>query len=336
MRTRLYTICLLAAISLLILLPDLHAAEKQTVDRIAAVVGDEIILLSEIREAAKSWRGMLEGIKDPTEYEKRRREIYREVLNSLVDDILLEQQIKELNYKVSEQEVEATIQRVMKSNNIPNLEVFKDALAKQGKSWKEYRKEIRKQLRRWQFINAKVGHKVKISDEEVLAAYEKETVGERELEYRARHVLFRVPSGASPMQEDIQRQKAKDALSRLKSGEDFAKLAQEISEGPTARFGGDLGWFRTGVMVKDFEDAVVMLQPGEMSEVVRSPFGFHVIELTETREIELRGFKDSRSEIHQRLREEEMQRQMITWLRDLRKKSFVDIKLSELDSKASE
>jgi len=311
----------------LLLLPGLQAAaEPETVDRIAAVVGDEIILLSEVQEQAKSWSGVLQGISNPAELERKRNEILGEVLNELIDDILLEQQIKELNYQVSDSEVEAAIQRIISQHNIPNVDTLKYALAKQGKSWKQYREEVRKQLRRWQFINAKVGHRVKISDEEVREQYEKESSGEREKEYHARHILFRV-QGEDAGLEARQRQNALDALARLRAGEDFEKLAREVSEGPTARFGGDLGWFRKGVMVKEFEDAVLKLKKGEISEAVRTPFGWHVILLDDVRSVAVRSFEDMAPEIRQQLREEEMQRQMITWLRDLRKKSFVDVKL---------
>lgn len=316
----------LAAALLLFISPATIRAAPETVDRIAAVVGEEIILLSKVQEEALAWASILQGISDPAELERKRAEIYGEVLDQLIDDILLEQQIKELNYQVSDSEVEAAIQRIITQHNIPNVDTLKDALAKQGKSWKQYREEVKKQLRRWQFINAKVGHRVKVSDEEVREQYDKESMGEREQEYHARHILFRV-QGEEPGLEARQKQNALDALARLRAGEDFEKLAKEISEGPTARFGGDLGWFRKGVMVKEFEDAVLSLEKGEISEAVRTPFGWHVILLDDIREVAVRSFEDMAPEIRQQLREDEMQRQMTTWLRDLRKKSFVDVKL---------
>ncbi len=302
-------------------------ASAEVVERIAAIVNDDIILLSEVEEVARSYRSMLVGIRDPDRRTAKEKEIHTKVVDSLIEDKLLQQQMKELNFSVSEREVDGAIERVMKQNNIPDQDTLKEALKQQGIEWTKYRGEVRKQLEKWQFINAKVGNRIKISDAEVELTYEKEKDSqESEYEYRASHILFRVAADDSPARDAAQRTRAEETLERLKAGEAFSQLAKELSEGPTARFGGDLGFFREGVMVKAFEDTVLALSEGETSGVVRSPFGYHIIRLTEKREVVSGGVDEAKSDIRQRLREEAMQREMAVWLKQLRGKAYVDIK----------
>ncbi len=305
-------------------------ARAEVVERIAAVVNDEIILLSEVKEQAQSYQSMLVGIRDPEQLTTKKNEIYTKVLDQLIEDMLLEQQLKELKFDVDEKEVDAAIERVMAQNNIPDKETLKKALFQQGIEWTEYRKQIGKQLRKWNFINAKVGNRVKISEAEVKTAYEKENISAaQEYEYRARHILFRLLKSDTAEVEQAQRQRAEDALARYRSGEDFEALARELSEGPTARFGGDLGYFRKGVMVKAFENAVLKLSVNEVSPVVKSPFGFHVIQLADKRPVPPKGYEEARAEISARLREEAMKREMKTWVQQLRSKAFIDIKMNQ-------
>lgn len=302
----------------------------EVVERIAAIVNDEIILWSEVMREAEAWRGMLVGIRDPGKLMAKKKEVHHKVLDSLVEDLLLYQQIKELGMKVSEVEVDNAIKNVMDKNNIPDEATLKTALKQQGIEWKDYRESVTKQLNKWQFINAKVGSRVKISDEEVRDQYEKEMVSQvREYEYRASHILFRVAKTDKAEKTADQKERAERALVRARAGEDFAALARELSEGPTARHGGDLGYFQKGVMVRDFEHAVIQLETGEVSGVVRTPFGFHVVKLEDKRPVSVTTFEESKEKIRGRLREEEMQRQMVIWLKELRRKAFVRVLIDE-------
>jgi peptidyl-prolyl cis-trans isomerase SurA len=306
------------------------AAQAVIVERIAAVVNDEIIMMSEVEEAAQSWRSMLAGIRDPEQRQAKQKEIYMQILDALIEDRLLLQQIAELKIEISAEDVDDAIARVMEQNNIPNMTALRMALQRQGIEWEDYRVEVTKQLAKWRFIHAKFSARVKIPDEEVKAAYQKEVEqADPEYEYRARHILVRVDADASPDVRADKLQKAKEALARLKAGEDFTELAVQYSEGPTAKFGGDLGYFRKGVMVHAFEDAVVKLKIGEISDVVESPFGYHVIELTDMRPVPVRTYEQAEPELRQKLREEAMQVEMAVWLKQIRQKAFIDIKLTD-------
>ncbi len=126
---------------------------------------------------------------------------------------------------------------------------------------------------------------------------------------RARHILFAVDAGAEGDKLAEAEAKAKAALERLRAGEDFAAVAKELSDDPgSAAQGGDLGWFERGVMVKPFEDAAFTLPTGQVSEPVRSPFGLHLIEVTEVREAEKATLDAVRDRVIQALQRTEAER----------------------------
>ncbi len=313
-----------------LLFPTLVHAESELIERVAAVVNDDIILLSEVREAAVVFEGRLSNVTDPVEREKKYREILDIALERMIEERLLEQQIEELKYTVGEAEVDANIRQIMDKNNIPDIETFKEVLRRQGINWREYRKQVKQQIKRWQFISAKVGGKVKVSDEDVLREYQKsQSQFHKEYEYHPRHILFKVPAD----QDAAFERKIVDRLNQLRrqilAGEDFGDVAKKYSQGPTATHGGDLGWVRAGVTVPEFDKVIQQLKVSEISEVIRTRFGYHLIQLIERRELPGQAFEDVKESIRNRLQEEESDRQMKAWIRSVRNKSYVRIMLDD-------
>ena len=319
------------SLALLLLLPAATLrAESELIERVAAVVNDDIILLSEVRETAVVFEGRLSNVTDPVERERKYKEILHIALDRMIEERLLEQQIEELKYTVGEAEVDANIRQIMDKNNIPDIETFKEVLRRQGLDWREYRKQVKKQIKRWQFISAKVGGKVKVSDEDVLREYQKsQSKHNKEYEYHPRHILFKVPEGQDADFERRIVQRLNELRGRVADGEDFGELAKKYSQGPTAVHGGDLGWVRAGVTVPEFDKVIRELKESQVSEVVRTRFGYHLIQLVERRELPGEAFEDVKEEIRNRLQEEESDRQMKAWIRSVRNKSYVRVMLDE-------
>ena len=148
-------------------------------------------------------------------------------------------------------------------------------------------------------------------DEEAVKAYfeqHREELVQR-AQRKARHILIAADAAASAEAVEAARQKAKSASERIRGGESFATVAKELSDDPgSAGQGGDLGWFERGVMVKEFEDAAFGLPAGQLSEPVRSAFGFHVIEVTEVRESAAPTFDAVRPRAEQAVRQAEAER----------------------------
>jgi len=144
---------------------------------------------------------------------------------------------------------------------------------------------------------------VEVSDTDMKDYYEKnkETKYKNPEQRRASHILVKVGSDAPSAEVEAARTKAAAALARARGGEDFAKLAAEYSDDSSAQQGGDLGWFGTGRMVPDFEKAAFALSEGQISDLVRTPFGFHVIKLTGSRPPGFTPYEEARDQIRQQL-----------------------------------
>ncbi|MDX8402337.1 MAG: SurA N-terminal domain-containing protein [Mariprofundaceae bacterium] len=152
---------------------------------------------------------------------------------------------------------------------------------------------------------AVIGKDIEIDAEEIAAWYEAHQ-GEFATpeERRARHILFRIPENADERTKAEIREKAVSALARLRKGEDFARLAKALSDDVTAKDGGDLGWFRQGVMVPAFDEAVFSMKKGEISDIVETPFGYHIIRLDDIRKAGVKPLEEVRDQIAERLRKE--------------------------------
>ena len=165
--------------------------------------------------------------------------------------------------------------------------------------------EVTKQILAQAYLEKKLLNQQRVSEEEVKAYYEKHREKYQEPRaVRARHILIEVPQGATPEQEKEALKKAQRLRERILKGEDFAKLAQKYSADPgTKEKGGELGFFTQGQMVKEFEEAAFRLKPGEISEPVRTPFGYHLIQVEEVKEAKQRSF----AEVKDRVREDLIQ-----------------------------
>jgi peptidyl-prolyl cis-trans isomerase SurA len=174
-----------------------------------------------------------------------------------------------------------------------------------------------------------VSPKVKVSEEDLKAAYtqfSKMETGDSEV--HARHILVQVDPNATPEQVEAARKKAETlAAEARKPGVDFAELAKARSEGPSAADGGDLGFFRRGVMVPAFERVAFALKEGEVSEPVRTQFGWHVLKVEEKRSVDVPPFEQVREQLEGRLRMQKTEKFVEQYVQELRQKASVDVKI---------
>lgn len=303
------------------------AAPARTLDRVAAVVDDAPILLSEVDERAEMIRE-----RAPAD---RRAHLREDALEDLVADRLFAKQVKDLNLEVDDAEVQAAIDDVVQQNGFSGPDQLEAAVKAQGLTMAEYRANLKNQLSQMKLLNRKVRANVKVTDEDVKRRYAELVAADRgEEEVHARHVLIRVAPEAAADDVERAREKADAIATRARAGEDFTRLAKESSEGASGEEGGDLGWFRRGEMTRELEDAAFHLKAGEVSAPVRTRFGWHVVQVIERRAVAPKPLEELAPELKERLYREEMDRQTQRYLDELKKAAVIEYKVPELAPKA--
>jgi peptidyl-prolyl cis-trans isomerase SurA len=296
------------------------------INTIAAIVNDEVITLYEInREAEVVIR---EAEKKSALDTAARTQIRRTVLDRLVEKRLVEQKIRELNIKVSDEEIRQAIDDVKKQNNIPSQEVLVSALASQGLTFEQYRSQLREQIEKLKLVSMEVRAKIQVGETEMLEYFQANRAKYSEDEtYRARHIFFRTSEKAPA--EEIKRtmSTALMVLAEAKSGKDFAELARSYSEDPAARKdGGTLGTFKKGDMLPELESAILNMKPGEISELVYTTAGFHIVMLEERSSGKLKPFESVKAEIEDALYRKKSEERFTLWARELRNKASIEMK----------
>jgi foldase protein PrsA len=253
-------------------------------------------------------------------------DLYRRVLDQLIAINLVRQDAKAQGVTVSDAEVQQII--AARKRNFPSEEVYKKTLAQAGITESQLRDQARDQLTLQRYVETKLAPKAAVSDQAVRDFYDKNK-GKMQIpeRLRLRHILIKVDPKAPPADREKARQKAEDVLKRAKAGEDFGKLAAQYSDdlGSKTR-GGDLGPVAKGQTVPQFEAAAFALKkPNDLSPVVESPFGFHVIQLVERVEPSTVPFDQVKDRIASLLKQQEVQKMFEDRATELRAKSKVQI-----------
>jgi peptidyl-prolyl cis-trans isomerase SurA len=314
----------LAAGFVALLAPD--PAEARVVEKIAALVGDDIILQSEVEDRAAPLLADIAAIANPGEREARSSSIRREVLDRLIDDQLLAQQATELKLTVGDDEIDRAIGQIKRDYGLNDAQL-REELRRQGQSMATYRLNTKKEILKYRVLNIAVGSKINVGDSEVQSYYDRHMKAAN-VQVRASHIFLAIPENADNATVLEREKLAKSLLARAQEGEDFAKLAREYSQDAATRGdGGDLGFIGRDILPKPLEELLFSMKIGEVRGPVRADRGFHVIKLVDKRTKEAKPFAEVQDEIRVRLRQREMERQTKIYLGELRKKILVDVRM---------
>lgn len=231
-------------------------------------------------------------------------QLKQQILQGMITREILEQKSAELGIEVTQAEYEQQLQQVR--SQFESELAFEMALEQEGFSKDSFEQELRRQMRIQKLIQQQVYDEINVTTEQAQAFYEENPdLFEQGDQVAARHILISTQELESD--EDIAeaRGRAEGIRAELVDGADFAELAQEKSEGPSASRGGDLGTFGRGQMVAPFEEAAFNLEVGEISDIVETQFGFHIIEVTEKIQAQTQSFEDSQERIVGFLTEQE-------------------------------
>ncbi len=283
MRLLLYPLLLLSLLSTCLAAPgaDQRGDEPKEIDRIVAVVNDGVILESELDtflagvKAQLRSRGATNLPPDDV--------LRRQALERLIMQKLQLQTAEETGIRVDDETLNQAVQSIAQRNHM-SLDQFRQTLESEGYNFAQFRENIRDEILTTRLQQRNVDERIQVSDQEIdnLLANRKSNAGDGKT-YHVRHILVAVPEAANPDEIDAARSKAEKILNQLRGGADFRQLAIALSDGQQALDGGDLGWFPQGELPGLFADVVPNLQPGQVSDLLRSPSGFHIVQLVETK-----------------------------------------------------
>jgi peptidyl-prolyl cis-trans isomerase SurA len=302
-------------------------AQAGVADRIVAVVNDEVITLSELNGAFEPYREKVEAAYQGQEREKALTETGKTLLNRMIDALLMQQESRKTGIVVREEEVTEAIKDLLEKRNISKEGLLKE-LAKEGMTLSAYKKEIRDQLMRLKLIRRDIKSKVAVTDEEIGAYYRKHREDyEGKESVRIRQILIPLPKEEDPAVKEKLRADAEEIHRRLVGGEPFEQLSAQYSRGPAAATGGDIGYIERGMIIPEVEDIAFKLPLQEISGVIESPVGFHIIQVIDRRGAGIKAIESVREEIKEKIDREKMGQKFEEWLDALRKKSHIEIKL---------
>jgi peptidyl-prolyl cis-trans isomerase C len=255
---------------------------------------------------------------------EQRDQVFRGVLDDMIAMRLLKQEVLRRQLTATEAELAAAVKQLRQQ--FPSEAAFSQALKAQKMTLDQLRGETRTQLLVSKMLDTEIGSQVAVKPVDVSAFYEKNPERFQQPEaVHASHVLITVPQGADAATKAAARAKAEDVLKQARAGADFAKLARTYSNDASAPRGGDLGLFPKGQMVPAFEAAAFALAPTQISDVVETPFGFHVIKVLEKRTAQSVPFGQAAPQIEQYLRQEQQQAKTRAFVQQLRTKGNVQV-----------
>lgn len=252
----------------------------QELDRVVAIINDGVVLESELQAAS---REILDRLSDQNVAPPSDAVLRDQVLERLVLEEIQAQRAERAGIRVSDEQVNAALEDIAKRQNIA-FSQLPEKLAEAGYIYADYRTGLRREIQRQMLQARDVRQRIYISPRELDQYIErlKKTVSPNN-EYNVSHILVAVAQDASPEQQSAGRRKAEDIATRVRNGEEFGKLAVSSSDSQTALEGGSLGWRKGPELPTFLADVVARLKPGETSEVLQTPTGYHLVRLNEMR-----------------------------------------------------
>jgi peptidyl-prolyl cis-trans isomerase C len=299
------------------------AGEKGPASSKVAVVNGAVITKADYERELGIVKQHLSGMgKQPND--SQFGQIKKDLLESLIDREVLYQESQKNGVSVSDEAINEQLKAMKKQ--FPSEEEFKNALSKLDLSEVSLKSQLKRSMGIQQVIEKQqFGQKVTVSDEEAKAYYDSNpSLFEKPEEVQASHILIKVDPKTDAAKKAEARKKIEMVQQRLKKGEDFPTLAKEFSECSSSTKGGDLGYFRRGQMVKPFEEVAFALKPGQVSDIVETQFGYHLIKVTDKKPATKMAYDDVKDKIKESLKKAQVQKEITKYVEGLKEKAKVE------------
>ncbi|MBN1276102.1 MAG: peptidylprolyl isomerase [Deltaproteobacteria bacterium] len=307
-------------------LPAQSAEKKASEEKVAAVNGSVIT----VNDFNRDFNLAKERLSQMGSFvsESQLPELKKRVLDNLIDLEVLYQESQKAGIKADEQAVAKQFQSF--KSGFPGDAEINEWFKKMNTSETDIKAQITRQMAIYQLIETQVVANIIISDEESMAYYNSHPeISKQSEQVRASHILIKIEPGADESKKAEARKEIEEIQKKVKKGEDFGALAKESSACPSAAKEGDLGYFTRGRMVKPFEDAVFALKPGEVSGIVETQFGYHLIKSVDKKAEMTIPYEDVKKDIETILKREKINKGAVVYIDKLKEKAKIETFLAE-------
>jgi peptidyl-prolyl cis-trans isomerase SurA len=339
---------MLLAVGYALLLPALSPADT-VIEEIVARVNNEIISRTEFIRSRDQVKQDIQQ-QDPANADRDFAEKQRDVLRDLIDQQLLLQKGKDLGIN-GDTELVKRLDEYRKEMKLETMEDLEKAAEAQGASYEDFKQNLRNQIITQKVIGQEVGSKLAMNKEEEKKFYDAHRAEMEQPEQVRLSELLIAPKTTAPAKPaagadgkaeppseaelDAAKAKAQDLLDQIHKGAKFVDLAKKYSDGPSAKDGGDLSYFKRGTLSKELEDKVFALKPGEVTDVIRTKQGYVILQTTEHQTAGIPTLKEVEPRIQDALYMQKLQPALRAYLTTLREEAYIDIKTGYVDTGAS-
>lgn len=313
--------------------PFLFAGDDTVVEEIIARINDQIITRADLRRESEQVLDQLKQ-QDPATADQKFVERQKDVLRDLIDQQLLVDKGQELGI-TADVELVKRLDEMRKQMNLPDLDALQKAAEQQGISFEDFKQNLKNQIITQRVISQEVGSHIQITEEDKKKFYD---AHKDEMEHpeqvRLSEILVPVDAEKDPNATEAQ-QKAEAIEGQLKAGKSFEELAKTESSGPTKDQGGDLGYFKRGVLAKELEAEVFPLKQGNYTQPIRTKQGYVIIKVTEHEQAGVPPLSQVENKIEEAVYMEKLEPALRTYLTKLRDDAYIDIKPGYVDTAAS-
>jgi peptidyl-prolyl cis-trans isomerase SurA len=302
------------------------ASDAMLVDRIVAVVNEDIITLYDLNLALQPYEAKIKALNYSPE--KEREALFKlraELLNQIIDEKLTDQAVKRNNIEVSEKEIDATIERIKAARSLTDEDI-RAGIALQGLTMEGYRKAIKEQLLRSILVNREIKSKIVITEDEIKKYYEahrEKYAGETK--YHIWNIFIRSSEVVDESAKELALGKMESIITKLNQGQAFESLAAQKPDSSMDPEGADLGLYRLDELSPQLQKTVKDMKAGDFSPILKTDMGYQIIYVQKIIHTDAKSMADVKAEIQQTLYEDAVENRFQTWLKNLRKKSYIKI-----------
>jgi len=302
------------------------AVYGEIVDRIVAVVNDDIITYQELQKELQPYEKKLATSDYSPENEERMRyKVRGEILNRMIDDKLTDQEAKKNNIHLSESEIDSNIEKI-KAANMWTDEMLREGLKREGMTMEAYRESLKRNGIRGRLVNSAVKSKIVVTKEDVLSYYESHAENyDGELKYHLRNIIMMFPAGAGGAEKQVVFEKMNKVYDELRDGANFELLAELYSESSQAEKGGDLGLISFEDISPQLQQAIKDLAVGQHTQVIETERGYQIFYIEDITRVGGKTFEEAQADIEQQLYNDLVDEKFKSWLGDLRENSHIKI-----------